>query len=89
MQVLAVIAAEPGLSNIELAERSGVADQGQMSKLLKRLCQLGLIENHLPGTDMQLNAWHITVLGSKLEREIRPDAAPADAVYETASGSGV
>src|SRR5271165_3743945 len=45
VRVLTVIAAQPGASNREIAERSGIVDQGQISKLLARLARLELVEN--------------------------------------------
>ena len=40
-RVLACIAEQPGISNRVVAEQAGVADQGQISKLLARLERLG------------------------------------------------
>lgn len=66
--VLGVIAATPGASNIEVSERAGVSDQGQISKLLGRLAHLGLIENTGEGQPRgAANAWHLTELGRRLE----------------------
>jgi AcrR family transcriptional regulator len=45
VRVLAAVAAHPGGSNRGVADESGIADQGQISKLLARLHGLGLIEN--------------------------------------------
>ena len=45
VRVLSVIGEAPGASNREVAEGSGIADQGQISKLLARLERLQLIEN--------------------------------------------
>ena len=39
VRVLVVIGERPGANNREIAERSGVADQGQISKLLARLAR--------------------------------------------------
>ena len=43
VRVLAVIGEYPGASNREIAERSGIVDQGQISKLLTRLARLELV----------------------------------------------
>lgn len=63
-----MIADQPGLSNIEIAVRSGIADQGQISKLLARLARLELAENasdqRTKGTP---NAWSLTSRGSDVE----------------------
>ncbi len=89
--VLAALAAEPALSNIELAQRSGIADQGQMSRLLTRLARLGLVENRMhPGElPVAANAWHLTASGAAVERALHAEAAPTErsisgAVYRTA-----
>jgi AcrR family transcriptional regulator/DNA-binding MarR family transcriptional regulator len=69
VRVLTVIAEHPGASNREVAEGSGVVDQGQISKLLSRLAGLGLIENHGPGQVMGVaNAWWLTPRGMQLRR---------------------
>jgi AcrR family transcriptional regulator len=62
MRVLAVIAEEAALSNSEIARRAGISDQGQISKLLARLSQLGLIENRQSGGGA--NAWWMTPAGN-------------------------
>jgi hypothetical protein len=43
VRVLTVISEHPGASNREIAEGSGIVDQGQISKLLTRLSRLELI----------------------------------------------
>jgi AcrR family transcriptional regulator len=72
LRVLSVIAQGPGASNRQVAERAGVADQGQVSKLLMRLSTLGLIENdgegHVKGAP---NAWHLTARGRDVESAVR------------------
>ncbi len=71
-RVLEVIDGFPGASNAEIGAHAGMADQGQISKLLGRLAGLGLIENTGPG---QLaggaNAWRLTSSGEQLEAAIR------------------
>src|SRR5664280_772877 len=49
VRVLMVIAEHPGASNREIAEGSGIIDQGQISKLLNRLARLNLVENRGEG----------------------------------------
>lgn len=71
MRVLALIAAQPALSNSEIAERGGITDQGQVSKLLGRLNRLGLIENTGEGQPRgATNAWRLTREGRQLQRAI-------------------
>ncbi len=62
-------------SNRQVAAAAGIADQGQISKLLARLQTLGLIENtggdHAKG---EPNAWHLTAKGQSVTKTLR-DAA--------------
>jgi AcrR family transcriptional regulator/DNA-binding MarR family transcriptional regulator len=75
VRVLIAIAAVPGASNRQVAGEAGIADQGQISKLLARLQHLGLIEN---SGDGQVrggpNAWTLTPKGAEFERSIRTDS---------------
>jgi AcrR family transcriptional regulator len=73
VRVLVVIAEHPGASNREIAQRSGVTDQGQISKLLARLARLQLIENSGDGQEKGgCNAWRLTPNGAHVERATRP-----------------
>jgi AcrR family transcriptional regulator/DNA-binding MarR family transcriptional regulator len=73
VRVLMVIAEHPGASNREIAEGSGIIDQGQISKLLNRLGRLNLVENHGEGQEKgAANAWHLTARGAQVERATRP-----------------
>jgi AcrR family transcriptional regulator len=78
VRVLVAIAAHAGASNREVADASGVADQGQISKLLVRLERIGLIANvgegHARG---EPNAWRLTPRGREVERTISRQAEPA------------
>ena len=71
--VLAVISAQPGLSNVQIGERAGIRDQGQTSKLLTRLAGLQLIENIGPGGRGTAKAWRLTPSGESLERATRDE----------------
>ncbi len=63
-RVLGSIAGRPGISNRIVAELAGVADQGQISKLLARLERLGLVVNAGDGHSKgEPNAWSLTALG--------------------------
>jgi AcrR family transcriptional regulator len=70
-RVIEVLAAHPGVSNRVVGECAGVADQGQISRLLARLERLGLVENtgegHLRG---EANAWALTEMGVRVARSI-------------------
>ncbi len=72
-RVLHVIRGEPGLSNSEVAERTGVKDEGHMSRTLARLRRLGLIENKLDTTSRRGRAsiWQLTGNGEEVERALR------------------
>jgi AcrR family transcriptional regulator len=77
MRVLAVIAAQPELSNSDIAERAGISDQGQISKLLARLREGGLIENVGEGQAKgAANAWRLTRDGWQLQRTINGGSLP-------------
>ncbi len=72
MRVLAAVAAQPGLNNRQIARDAGVADQGQMSKLLARLEGLGLIANNGESQVRgEPNMWRLTRRGEELEQAIR------------------
>jgi DNA-binding MarR family transcriptional regulator len=72
VRVLLAIAEHPGASNRRIADVSGVADQGQISKLLGRLQSLGLIRNDRAGPFRgQPNIWSLTPRGEEIERTIR------------------
>jgi AcrR family transcriptional regulator/DNA-binding MarR family transcriptional regulator len=71
VRVLVAIASTPGASNRQVAEAAGIADQGQISKLLLRLQNLGLIRNVGEGpTRGEPNAWRLTPKGNDVERTI-------------------
>ena len=74
LRVLSVIGERPDGSNRSVADLSGIADQGQMSKLLTRLEGFGLIENAtVMGRDRGVhqragepNAWRLTSKGEQV-----------------------
>ena len=71
-RVLEGVADHPGVSNRAIADHAGIADQGQVSKLLARLERLGLLANqgsgHLKG---EPNAWELTIKGERVAQNIR------------------
>lgn len=72
LRVLSAIADDPGASNREIATAAGVHDQGQISKLLTRLENLGLIHNTgLGHTKGEPNAWSLTSKGLEMEGVVR------------------
>jgi AcrR family transcriptional regulator/DNA-binding MarR family transcriptional regulator len=78
VRVLGAIASVPGASNREVADAAGVADPGQISKLLARLEHLGLVANlgegHARG---EPNAWRLTPKGREVEQTISRQAETA------------
>jgi AcrR family transcriptional regulator len=73
VRALMVVAEQPGASNREVADGSGIIDQGQISKLLRRLERLGLVENRGLGQQKgAANAWHLTDRGTRVEQATRP-----------------
>ncbi len=74
-RVLSTIATEGGRgsypSNRHIADSSGIADEGQMSRLLRRLDSCGLIENRNEGhTKGEPNAWTLTPRGEAIHATI-------------------
>ncbi len=71
-RVLECLAEQPGLNNRTVSDRAGIADQGQISKLLARLESKGLLVNNsrkqLQG---EPNAWELTPLGQEVTHSIR------------------
>jgi AcrR family transcriptional regulator/DNA-binding MarR family transcriptional regulator len=57
---LAAVAGRPGLSNREVSEVIGLADQGQISRMMKRLQGQGLVENAHGAVKRQARAWRLT-----------------------------
>jgi AcrR family transcriptional regulator/DNA-binding MarR family transcriptional regulator len=73
VRVLSHIREHPGASNREVAEGAGIADQGQISKLLARLERLKLLRNTGAGQRHGAsNEWHLTDRGRSVERAARP-----------------
>jgi DNA-binding MarR family transcriptional regulator len=71
VNVLVAIGERPGSSNREIATAAGVADQGQISKLLARLARLGLVENSGEGHGHGApNAWALTERGREVREAI-------------------
>lgn len=72
VRVLFAIAEHPRASSREVADASGITDQGQMSKLLWRVEHLGLIANGAEGHARgEPNAWSLTPRGQQVQRAIR------------------
>ncbi|MGA9314031.1 MAG: TetR family transcriptional regulator [Solirubrobacteraceae bacterium] len=72
VRVLRAIAELPAASNREVAERAGIIDQGQISKILTRLEYQGLVANRrgVSAARGTPNSWWLTERGEALEREV-------------------
>jgi DNA-binding MarR family transcriptional regulator len=69
--VMATIAADPGASNRHIADSAGIADEGQTSRLLRRLRECELIENRGQGQAKgEANAWRLTRRGEAIQTAI-------------------
>ena len=60
---LAAVAGRPGLNNNEVSEIIGLPDKSQISRMMKRLCDQGLVENAMAHTKRQVRAWRLTADG--------------------------
>jgi AcrR family transcriptional regulator len=71
-RVLEGVAGSPGLSNRQVADFAGIADQGQVSKLLARLVRLGLlVSSRGEQVKGEPNAWQLTARGQLVTQNIR------------------
>lgn len=76
VRVLMAVAQEPGSSNRKLADVAGVADPGQISKLLGRLHKLGLVENAKGASGRgEPNAWTLTEAGWRVHNALAQQAS--------------
>ena len=65
------------LSNREIADAAGLSDEGQTSKLLRRLEQRGLVENVGLGQPYgEANAWLLTAYGERVLDATRHSLVP-------------
>lgn len=72
VRVLVAIGEKPGVSNRDVAQGAGIADPGQISKLLRRLERLELVENRgHRQTRGSTNAWYLTARGIRVTRATR------------------
>jgi DNA-binding MarR family transcriptional regulator len=84
IEVLGVLAGEPGLNNMQVGLRAGIEDRAHISRLMARLARLGLIENTpRPGGLAGEKAWRLTGSGEQLHTEISREAGtPAGVVLD-------
>jgi DNA-binding MarR family transcriptional regulator len=69
---LAAAAGRPGLNNREVSEIIGLADQSQISRMMKRLCEQGLVENARGQAKRLARAWRLTADGEAVIDAHRP-----------------
>ncbi len=70
-RVLEGVHQHPGASNRQVADRAGITDPGQVSKLLRRLERLGLLENRGIGRAQgEPNEWKLTPLGRQVAQQL-------------------
>jgi len=69
---LAAVGGRPGLNNREISEIIGLSDQGQISRMLKRLSDQGLVENAQAHASRQVKAWRLTKDGEAVIDAHRP-----------------
>jgi AcrR family transcriptional regulator len=78
VRTLIAVAERPGSSNRAVGAHAGIPDQGQVSKLLARLHNLGLIENTAPPSARgEPNAWTLTARGWEIHGAIAQQPASA------------
>jgi AcrR family transcriptional regulator len=78
VRTLIAVAEQPGSSNRAVGVRAGIPDQGQISKLLARLHNLGLIENTTAAAARgEPNAWTLTTRGWEIHGAIAQQTVTA------------
>jgi DNA-binding MarR family transcriptional regulator len=83
IEVLSILAGEPGLNNVQVALRADIKDQGQISRLLARLARRGLIASTKGlGRSTGGKEWRLTTAGEQLEATLTRGAPGAGAVLD-------
>jgi TetR/AcrR family transcriptional regulator len=77
LSVLVAISLHPGASSREIAKATGNIDEGQMSKLLARLQNRGLIVSTGRRDAGEPHAWQLTELGEEVRRGSSLDVSPS------------
>src|ERR1700691_86939 len=60
---MTAVAGRPVLNDRHMSEVTGLADQGQISGMMKHLCDQGLVEDAQGHGNRQVKAWRLTVDG--------------------------
>jgi AcrR family transcriptional regulator/DNA-binding MarR family transcriptional regulator len=68
LRVLTAVAQNPGGSNRQIAEVAEISDQGQISKILRRLSDQGLLRNDGLHRNGAPKRWHLTDRGRAAQR---------------------
>ena len=68
LRVLTALLENPGASNRHVAESAGITDQGQISRILRRLADQGLVRNEGLSRNGAPKRWHLTEGGEALQR---------------------
>ncbi len=77
-RMLEGVGRQPGASNRQAGEYAGIADPGQISKLLARLQRLGLLENRSAGrANGAPNSWTLTATGLQVAHSLNGHTTPA------------
>ena len=82
LRVLTALVEHPGASNRQVAELAGINDQGQISKILRRLSERELIRNEGVHRNGAPKRWHLTDRGRILQRRGERD------LERSSSGAG-
>ncbi len=69
---LAAVGGRPGLNNREVSEIIGLSDQGQVSRMMKRLAGQRLVENVHGHTGRKAKAWRLSADGEAVIDAHRP-----------------
>ncbi len=88
-RMLEGVGRQPGASNRQAGDYAGIADPGQISKLLARLQRLGLLENRGAGrANGAPNSWALTPTGLLVARSLsgHSDATTGRSVRDGATG---
>jgi AcrR family transcriptional regulator len=82
LRVLTALVKNPGASNREVAEGASIKDQGQISKILRRMADQGLVRNEGEHRNGAPKRWYLTDPGQALqrrgERDLNRRSSPPD-----------
>ena len=73
LRVLTALVENPGASNRQVAELAGINDQGQISRILRRLSEQQLVRNEGENRNGAPKRWHLTDRGRALQHRGQRD----------------